>query len=180
MPISCVLRSEQPGHLNVRAVLRHFVPNKGLHPLRCLRHQSRRDFQRKRSADADSHPKICCPYAAKQQEEAVSPWSEAAPFLYKLWWFWSEGRNQVHDGNENGLLSQNEMSRRSFCHFGSQFHARIIIDYFLIALVYRMSRLQGCGKTLSARVRGCIRFFWYIQPYNKKYENVFWCCSVPW
>ncbi len=30
----CVLRSEQPGHLNVRAVLRHCVPNKGLHPLR--------------------------------------------------------------------------------------------------------------------------------------------------
>ena len=33
----CVLRSEQPGQLNVRAVLRHFVRNKGLHPLRCLR-----------------------------------------------------------------------------------------------------------------------------------------------
>ena len=33
-PVLCVLRSEQPGHLNVRAVLRHFVPYKGLHPLR--------------------------------------------------------------------------------------------------------------------------------------------------
>ena len=29
----CVLRSEQPGHLNVRAVLRHCVPNKGLRSL---------------------------------------------------------------------------------------------------------------------------------------------------
>ena len=29
----CALRGEQPGHLNVRAVLRHTVPNKGLHPL---------------------------------------------------------------------------------------------------------------------------------------------------
>ena len=29
--------NKQPGHLNVRAVLRHFVPNKGLHPLRRLR-----------------------------------------------------------------------------------------------------------------------------------------------
>ena len=28
------VRSQQPGHLNVRAVLRHFVPYKGLHPLR--------------------------------------------------------------------------------------------------------------------------------------------------
>ena len=33
----CVLRSRQPGHLNVRAVLRHFVPYKGLHPLRRMR-----------------------------------------------------------------------------------------------------------------------------------------------
>ena len=33
-PRMCVLRSERPGHLNVRAVLRHCVPNKGLHPLR--------------------------------------------------------------------------------------------------------------------------------------------------
>ena len=30
----CVLRSEQLGHLNVRGVLRHCVPNKGLHHLR--------------------------------------------------------------------------------------------------------------------------------------------------
>lgn len=29
--------NKQPGHLNGRAVLRHFVPNKGLHPLRRLR-----------------------------------------------------------------------------------------------------------------------------------------------
>ena len=29
------LWSEHPGHLNVRGVLRHCVPNKGLHPLRC-------------------------------------------------------------------------------------------------------------------------------------------------
>ena len=32
----CALRGEQPGQLIVRAVLRHFVPNKGLHPLRRL------------------------------------------------------------------------------------------------------------------------------------------------
>ena len=31
----CVLReTEQSGHLNVRTVLRHYVPNKGLRPLR--------------------------------------------------------------------------------------------------------------------------------------------------
>lgn len=53
-PVSCVLRSEQPGHSNVRAVLRHSVPNKGLPPLRCLRHLSQRTLQRKQSADADS------------------------------------------------------------------------------------------------------------------------------
>ena len=33
----CVLRSQSPGQLRVRAVLRHFVPNKRLHPLRRLR-----------------------------------------------------------------------------------------------------------------------------------------------
>ena len=33
----CALRGRQPGHLEVRAVLRHFVPYKGLYPLRCLR-----------------------------------------------------------------------------------------------------------------------------------------------
>ena len=33
----CVLRSRQPGRLNVRAVLRHSIPYKGLHPLRRLR-----------------------------------------------------------------------------------------------------------------------------------------------
>ena len=32
----CALRGRQPGQPNVRAVLRHFVPNKGLHPLRRL------------------------------------------------------------------------------------------------------------------------------------------------
>ena len=32
----CALRGRQPGHLNVRAVLRHFIPNKGVPPLRCL------------------------------------------------------------------------------------------------------------------------------------------------
>ena len=31
----CALLGEQPGHLNVRAVLRHFIPNKGVPPLRC-------------------------------------------------------------------------------------------------------------------------------------------------
>ena len=30
----CALRGRQPEHLNVRAVLRHDLPNKGLHPLR--------------------------------------------------------------------------------------------------------------------------------------------------
>ena len=29
----CALRGRQPGHLNVRAVLCHFLPYKGLHPL---------------------------------------------------------------------------------------------------------------------------------------------------
>ena len=34
----CALRdTEQPGHLNVRAVLRHYVPKKGLYPLRRFR-----------------------------------------------------------------------------------------------------------------------------------------------
>ena len=33
----CALRGRQSGQPNVRAVLRHFVPNKGLHPLRRLR-----------------------------------------------------------------------------------------------------------------------------------------------
>jgi len=33
----CALRGRQPGQPYVRAVLRHFVPNKGLHPLRRLR-----------------------------------------------------------------------------------------------------------------------------------------------
>ena len=28
--------TEQSGHLNVRTVLRHYVPNKGLRPLRCF------------------------------------------------------------------------------------------------------------------------------------------------
>ena len=33
----CVLReTEQSGHLNVRTVLHHYVPNKGLRPLRCF------------------------------------------------------------------------------------------------------------------------------------------------
>ena len=32
-PCMCALRGEQPGQLIVRAVLRHSVPNKGLHPL---------------------------------------------------------------------------------------------------------------------------------------------------
>ena len=33
-PVCALCEAEYPGHLNVRAVLRHFVPNKGLHPLR--------------------------------------------------------------------------------------------------------------------------------------------------
>ena len=36
-PCMCALRGRQPGHLNVRAVLRHFVPYKGMPPLRRLR-----------------------------------------------------------------------------------------------------------------------------------------------
>lgn len=31
----CALRGRQPGQTNVRAALRHSVPYKGLHPLRC-------------------------------------------------------------------------------------------------------------------------------------------------
>ena len=34
IPVCALCETEQPGYLNVRAVLRHFVPNKGLHPLR--------------------------------------------------------------------------------------------------------------------------------------------------
>ena len=34
IPVRALSETEQPGHLNVRAVLRHCVPNKGLHPLR--------------------------------------------------------------------------------------------------------------------------------------------------
>ena len=33
-PVRALSETEQPGHLNVRAVLRHCVPNKGLPPLR--------------------------------------------------------------------------------------------------------------------------------------------------
>ena len=50
----CALRGRQPGHLNVRAVLRHFVPYKGLHPLRrCAAillalHQLKSDLNQKR------------------------------------------------------------------------------------------------------------------------------------
>ena len=33
----CALRGRHPGRLNVRAVLRHFVPYKGVPPLRRLR-----------------------------------------------------------------------------------------------------------------------------------------------
>lgn len=36
-PCMCALRGRQPGQPNVRAVLRHFVPNKGMPPLRRLR-----------------------------------------------------------------------------------------------------------------------------------------------
>ena len=36
-PCMCALLGEQPGHLNVRAVLRHFVPYKELRTLRRLR-----------------------------------------------------------------------------------------------------------------------------------------------
>ena len=53
IPRMCVLRSEHPRHLNVWGVLRHCVPNKGMPPLRCLRHLSQRTLQRKQSADAD-------------------------------------------------------------------------------------------------------------------------------
>ena len=33
-PVCALCEAEYPGHLNVRAVLRHCVPYKGLHPLR--------------------------------------------------------------------------------------------------------------------------------------------------
>ena len=36
-PCMCALRGRQPKHTNIRAVLRHSVPYKGLHPLRRLR-----------------------------------------------------------------------------------------------------------------------------------------------
>ena len=34
IPICALGETEHPGHLNVRGVLRHYVPSKGLHPLR--------------------------------------------------------------------------------------------------------------------------------------------------
>ena len=34
IPVCALCEAEQPGHLNIRAVLRHCVPKKGLHPLR--------------------------------------------------------------------------------------------------------------------------------------------------
>ncbi len=33
-PVCALCEAEHPGHLNVRGVLRHCVPNKGLYPLR--------------------------------------------------------------------------------------------------------------------------------------------------
>ena len=48
------VRGDQPGYSNVRAVLRHFVPYKGLHPLRCLRHLSQRTLRVAQFADANS------------------------------------------------------------------------------------------------------------------------------
>ena len=47
IPVCVLCESEHPGHLNVRGVLRHFVPNKGLYPLRRFRlstYSKRRDF----------------------------------------------------------------------------------------------------------------------------------------
>ena len=37
----CVLRSQQPRHLNVWVAFRRYAPNKGLHPLRRRRHKVR-------------------------------------------------------------------------------------------------------------------------------------------
>ena len=34
IPVCTLCETEHPGHLNVRGVLRHYVPSKGLHPLR--------------------------------------------------------------------------------------------------------------------------------------------------
>ena len=34
LPVCALRETEQSGHLNVRTVLRHYVPNKGLRPLR--------------------------------------------------------------------------------------------------------------------------------------------------
>ena len=55
-PCMRALRGEQPGQLIVRAVLRHFVPNKGVPPLRCLRHLSQRTLQREQSAFSRQSP----------------------------------------------------------------------------------------------------------------------------
>ena len=33
IPVCALYETEHPGQLNVRAVLRHYVPNTGLHPL---------------------------------------------------------------------------------------------------------------------------------------------------
>ena len=49
----CALRGRQPGQPNVRAVLRHSVPYKGLPPLATLVRLSQRTLRRKQSAGAD-------------------------------------------------------------------------------------------------------------------------------
>ena len=49
----CALRGRQPGQPNVRAVLRHSVPYKGLPPLATLARLSQRALRRKQSAGAD-------------------------------------------------------------------------------------------------------------------------------
>ena len=49
----CALRGRQPGQPNVRAVLRHSVPYKGLPPLVTLVRLSQRTLRRKQSSGAD-------------------------------------------------------------------------------------------------------------------------------
>lgn len=49
----CALRGRQPGQPNVRAVLRHSFPYKGLPPLATLVRLSQRTLRRKQSAGAD-------------------------------------------------------------------------------------------------------------------------------
>ena len=69
-PCMCVLRSLSPGQLRVRAVLRHCVPYKGLHPLRRLcGYPCPLRIGNNLFAQTVSHPKPKTQYAKKLAQE---------------------------------------------------------------------------------------------------------------